>query len=98
MQFGKPPRTHAFLHHGMAEEKKHTFVVSAQTLNGLGCIILTSGIDTESFIKNPIMCLNHNTNCVLGRWENLRVDGTELLADAVFDTEDEGDGKLYSGK
>lgn len=36
------------------------------------------------------MLLNHNDwDLPIGRWENIRIDGTQILADAIFDEEDE---------
>lgn len=64
----------------------NTFIVSDETLNSYGCIVLTSGINTARFERNPIMYYMHErADGVIGRWENLRKDGTKLLADAVFD-------------
>lgn len=73
-----------------------TFVISDESLNEYGFWIKTSGIDLSLFRKNPIMLWMHNRawrgekNEVLpiGHWENIRVDGTRLLADAVFDQDD----------
>lgn len=52
--------------------------------------MLTSGIDLSVFRSNPVMLLNHNDwDLPIGRWENIRVEGTQILADAVFDEKDE---------
>ena len=65
---------------------KATFIVSDETVNCYGFIVLTSGIDTAQFERNPIMLYMHNRESgVVGRWENIRKDGKQLLADAVFD-------------
>lgn len=73
-----------------------TFVVSDESVNHYGSRILTSGIDLTQFKKNPIMLYMHRRNTwnptgdeVIGRWENVRVEGTKLLADAVFDEANE---------
>lgn len=64
-----------------------TFILSDQTVNCYGSIILTSGIDTSRFERNPVMLYMHDRNRgIIGRWENIRKEGNNLLADAVFDT------------
>lgn len=65
---------------------KCTFVVSDETINSYGFSVLTAGIDTAHFEKNPVMFYMHNRESgIIGRWENIRKDGAKLLADAVFD-------------
>lgn len=64
----------------------NTFVVSDETINCYGCIVLTAGINTARFERNPVMYYMHDRDKgVIGRWENIRKDGAKLLADAVFD-------------
>lgn len=67
---------------------KHTFLVSDETLNSHGFRIITDGIDTTRFEKNPIMLYMHETPIIIGRWENLQKKNGQLFADAVFDEED----------
>lgn len=65
---------------------QNTFIVSDETLNCYGCIVLTAGINTARFERNPIMYHMHDREKgVIGRWENIRKEGTRLLADPVFD-------------
>lgn len=64
---------------------KNSFIVSDETKNSFGMVIKTDGIDIEAFIKNPVMLYMHERKSVVGRWENLRKEGTKLIADAVFD-------------
>lgn len=64
----------------------HTFIVSDESINSYGFVIRTAGIDTTGFSKNPVMFYQHERKSgVIGRWDNIRVSGTQLLADAVFD-------------
>ena len=43
----------------------------------------------EEFRKNPVMLLNHDDwSMPIGRWENIRIEGGRILADAVFDESD----------
>lgn len=45
--------------------------------------MLTSGADLSVFKNNPVMLLNHDDwDLPIGRWENIRVEGTQILADA----------------
>ena len=66
-----------------------TFVVSDESTNSYGFNVLTDGIDLSRFEKNPIMFYQHDSQKVIGKWENVRKEGNQLLADAVFDTESE---------
>lgn len=64
----------------------NTFIVSDESVNAYGFVILTSGINTEQFRKNPVMFHMHERKSgIIGRWENIRIDGGKLLADAIFD-------------
>jgi len=73
-----------------------TFILSDESINDRGYRVLTSGIDTSRFSKNPIMLWMHrrdsdfNFSSVLpiGRWDNIRLEDGKLLADPVFDEND----------
>lgn len=66
--------------------KPITFVLSDESVNSYGFVVLTEGIDTTAFERNPVMLYMHNRDGnVIGRWENIRKDGKRLLGDAVFD-------------
>lgn len=88
----------------MAEQEPLTFVLSDESINSYGTRILTAGVDLSLFKKNPIMLWNHfrpwkgTTDEVLpiGRWDNIRKDGVQILADAVFDEKDEFAQKIKS--
>lgn len=74
-----------------------TFVLSDESLNSQGFRVLTGGIDLSQFEKNPVMLYSHDADMLpIGRWENVRVEGERLLADAVFDQEDEFAKKVES--
>lgn len=62
-----------------------TFIVSDESVNSYGMIILTAGIDTSRFEQNPVMLYMHERATIVGRWENIRKENDKLLADAVFD-------------
>lgn len=68
----------------------HTFKISDESLNSYGFWVKSAGINLARFNSNPVMLYDHNQYSMpIGRWENLRIENGELLADAVFDTEDE---------
>jgi hypothetical protein len=72
-------------------------VISNSKLNSYGFRVLTGGVDTTQFARNPILLWQHNrpwrgtTDEILpiGRVENLRVDGDNLIGTPVFDTGDD---------
>ena len=67
-----------------------TFILSDNSINDYGGRVLTSGLSLERFRKNPVMLFQHDRWYMpIGRWENIRIEGEQLLADAVFDTDDE---------
>lgn len=68
---------------------KKTFVLHDESVNTQGFRMLTSGANLEEFRKNPVMLENHNDwDMPIGRWENIRIEGGKILADAVFDEKD----------
>lgn len=70
--------------------KSKTFVLHDESVNTYGFRMLTSGVNLDEFRKNPVMLLNHNDYSLpIGRWENIRIEGSKILADAVFDEKDE---------
>lgn len=63
-----------------------TFIVSDESRNYLGMVVKTDGIDISQFKRNPVMLYMHDREKgVVGRWDNVRKEGKNLLADAVFD-------------
>ncbi len=62
--------------------------------NSYGFSVLTAGIDTSDFEKNPICLYDHKntTKNVLGTWSELQVKKGQLSGVPTFDTEDV-DGK-----
>jgi hypothetical protein len=73
-------------------KKLTTFILNDETQeNSYGFTIPNSGIDLTQFEANPVMLNSHlnSTEDVIGRWVNIRIEGSQLLADAEFDTEDE---------
>ena len=91
MQPESSPTTHK------TKNKMKEVVISNSRLNSYGFRVLTTGIDTTQYARNPILLWMHNrpwrgtTDEVLplGRIENLRIDGDNLIGTPVFDEQDE---------
>lgn len=66
-----------------------TFVLSDESVNCYGYRVLTDGIDTAQFERNPVMLYGHDSDRLpIGRWTNIRKEDGRLLADADFDMDD----------
>lgn len=72
------------------------FICSDETLNSYGFWVLTSGINLERFLKNPVMLWNHsrsygskNDVLPIGYWKDLRIENGCLTAEPVFDEKDD---------
>lgn len=73
------------------------FVVSDDSLNAYGFRVLTSGIDTSQFLKNPIGLWGHNRAwrgvkdevLPICRWEDLKVEKSQMSSMPVFDLDDD---------
>lgn len=69
------------------------FIINTSGLNSYGTRVLTPGIDLTQFKRNPVLLYMHTRgfdgkSTPIGRVENLRVKGDELLGTPVFDTKD----------
>lgn len=63
------------------------FILSDGSVNKYGYRVLTAGISLAAFKKNPVMLWVHNRESFpVGRWEDIKVEGDKLTAEAVFDT------------
>lgn len=80
----------------------HKFIVNTENVNEYGYRILTDGIDTAQYEKNPVVLFGHvraysDPKRVVGRAVKLYKENNQLIADIEFDTEDEL-GKTVEGK
>lgn len=76
-----------------------TFVLNDENVNRYGYRVLTSGIDLTNFLKNPIALFMHQRaswTLPIGKWVNVRKEGSLLLADIEFDQKDEFALKIES--
>lgn len=72
-----------------------TFVLHDETVNTYGFRMLTDGANLEHFKNNPVMLYNHRDyDYPIGRWENIRIEGGKILADAVFNEHTEEGAKV----
>ena len=55
------------------------FVLSSEAVDRVGDVIRVKGMTLDSFKANPIALFSHDHNSVLGVWENVRVEGKNLL-------------------
>lgn len=74
----------------------HKFIVNTENVNCYGYRILTDGIDTEQYLRNPVVLYMHERftddnrgSEVIGRCVKLEKVGTELIAEIEFDVNDE---------
>lgn len=71
------------------------FVFNDETQqNSHGFFLLNAGGRFERFRNNPVMLHNHDTNLHTGKWNNLRIEGSLLLADPEFDEQDPDAAKI----
>jgi HK97 family phage major capsid protein/HK97 family phage prohead protease len=55
------------------------FVMSDETVDRYGDVIVASGWQLASFRKNPIALFGHSSNFVIGNWRDVRIEGSKLL-------------------
>ncbi len=67
--------------------------------NSYGFKVLSAGIDLTRFATNPVMLDGHNQSnqSVIGSWENIILEDGKLLAEPLFDMDDEN-AKKIAGK
>lgn len=74
-----------------------TFILNDETVvNSYGFRTKNSGINLERLRSNPVMLDYHRggNSSVIGRWVNIRIEGTKLLAEPEFDLEDPEAAKI----
>lgn len=78
-------------------KNKRFILCDGTNVNSYGFRSSLEGMDLKRFQANPVMLFSHDSEKVIGRWENMAVEDGKLVADAVFDTDDE-DAKKIAGK
>jgi HK97 family phage prohead protease len=56
--------------------------------NSYGFRVKNDGGKFERFKANPVMLYNHKHDDVTGKWDNLKIEGALLLAEPVFDDDE----------
>ncbi len=73
----------------MEKKKTYPFVVLDETTLTSGFRVLTAGVDTAQFEKNPVALYLHNDwSMPIGVWENIRKEKGQILADLRPDYDD----------
>ncbi len=66
------------------------FVLNDESkVNSHGFILVNAGGNFDRFRQNPAMLHNHNSDELIGAWDNLRAEGSMLKAESKFDTDDD---------
>jgi len=74
------------------------FIASEESEDRAGDIISASGWDLVNFKKNPVFLYMHDqTFPAIGLWNNVHVEGKQLLGSAIWDDDDDF-AKLIKGK
>lgn len=79
---------------------RHKFILNDETkTNQYGFRVLNKGLDLERFRSNPVLLDYHSggNQSVIGRWENITIEGHLLTAVPVFDMEDDN-ARFIAGK
>lgn len=76
--------------------KTYDFIVNTESVNSYGYRVLTDGIDTEQYMRNPVVLYGHNRRSfdpkgdeVIGKVVKLRKEESKLIATVEFDEKDE---------
>lgn len=71
----------------------YDFIVNTESVNSYGYRVLTDGIATEQYMRNPVVLYGHNRGSngseVIGRTTALRKEEGKLIATVEFDEKDE---------
>lgn len=74
---------------------KTSFILNDETkVNSNGFRVPNDKINLDRFKENAVLLYMHKRGEVHGRWENIRVEGSKLMADPVFDVDDPESKKL----
>lgn len=75
------------------EDGPLTFIIATEGMKADGLDLRMSGLVLDRYRLNPVVMFGHDYygrgSLPIGRAENVRVEGDELLADTIFDLDDE---------
>lgn len=69
-----------------SESDPFEFVLSDESVDRVGDVIMASGWQLAEFKKNPIALWAHDGRTPIGKWENVRVQGSRLVGRLVLAT------------
>jgi HK97 family phage prohead protease/HK97 family phage major capsid protein len=55
------------------------FILSDDSVDSYGDVIEAAGWDLKRFVRNPIALFGHDSGFPIGRWEDVRVEGSKLV-------------------
>lgn len=58
-----------------------SYVLSDATIDRYGDVVEPSGWQLDTFRSNPIALFNHQPNLPIGKWQNIRVEDDQLVAE-----------------
>lgn len=64
--------------HASPSESGMMFILSDDTPDRMGDVIVAEGWDLTNFRKNPVALFNHNPDFVIGMWKSLWIEGNSL--------------------
>lgn len=79
-----------------AMAKPKSVILCDESLNRYGFRIDLKGLNLDAFNANPVMLREHEYDCIIGRWLNLRIEDGKLLGDPEFDESTEEGQKAKS--
>jgi HK97 family phage prohead protease len=63
-----------------ASDENHTFILSDETRDRYGDIVMASGWQLAAFRKNPVALYAHDSSALpIGRWRDVQIDGKKLV-------------------
>lgn len=79
----------------------HKFIVNTEAVNSYGYRVITAGIETTQYMRNPVLLYMHDRynkedrgSEVIGRCVGLTVENDTLIAEVEFDMQDEFAAKI----
>lgn len=68
----------------LLDEATLEYVLSDETVDRYGDVIMASGWQLGEFKRNPIALFNHDKMSIIGTWEHVRIEGKRLLGRLVL--------------
>ena len=59
--------------------------ITNDSLNSYGTRVLTAGMDTKQYCRNPVLLYMHDRGSVIGYVKDLQVEGDEITGELMFD-------------